>query len=706
MGTAGPAVLAASLLLAGLLSGCIGAMEEYYGFDPDPEYRNPGVFPGNYSFGNGGSAVLRPGPLKALEPEVVYLRSTLPAYPSAGGQETSDGVVLIPLAIWRPDTAERVPVIVDAGPYYEIGEHCLRPAQDPCTAGFANDTIDYPGQTTSFSLKNFLPHGYAVVQLAVRGTGTHGGCMDLMGPSEVHDLDQAIMWIGEQPWSNGNVALWGVSYDGSTPWEVAGTGNSHLKTIVPVSGLPDIYDLMFHNGSAETRGAIMHSQVYWPFGFSDDFLQPDTPPSPVPLPAPEPDVFPGEANGREDYQDLQNLLCPEAARGAAMGPASAATGSRLTEAADYWSLRDHRDDVLANYQGSVFLVHGLQDWNVDPHSAIPFNAALRAKGLEVKEWYGQWDHALPDSLCARSTPPWVTLPCRLDFADVLLRWFERHLKDNTTVDTGPAVQVQDDLGFWRNADAFPPVSPAWTELHLTGDRALSMESGGARTEATLNPGTPAAAGDFIELRSEPFAEDLRVSGLVRLEVPFEAQGPGGALGAWLFDEDGEGRVRAPYVGVTPNRTWVPYGIPVVGHAQMNLRYHAGGETAQNLVPGESYVARMEFEPLDIVVPQGHRLVLWLFQGQYPDHQATQTPSPLKVFLGDGAVLRLPVVEADPKAVFPVPGSHFPDRALLERMHLEKPLAPPTAVAADVPAAPVPTAGCAWGGLSVPCEAIP
>lgn len=716
----GVPILAAVLLLAGALAGCVDAVEDYNAFDADKEYKNPGVFPGDYAFASDGSTVLRPGLLEAGDPEVIRLRSDLPAYVSPVGESTTDGTVLITMAVWRPtNITTPVPVIIDAGPYFEIGAHCPVRGQDPCRQPLVNDTIDWASQTTPFSLKNFLPYGYAVAQVAVRGTGTAGGCMDLLGPSEVHDLNQAINWLGEQPWSNGNVAMWGVSYDGSTPWEVAATGNPHLKTIIPISGLPDIYDLMFHNGSAESRGPLMHGPlVYWSYGWSDDFLQP--PPLPIPLP-PEVPPLPsapqiGQANGREDYQDMQNLLCPEAFEGNGMGVATTVTGDRLSAVSNYWVERDHRDDVLANYTGSIFLVHGLQDWNVDPHSAIPFNAALRAKGIEMKEWYGQWDHARPDSRCAKSMPEWVTLPCRLDFADVMLRWFERQLKGNLTIDVGPSVQVQDNVGFWRNAESFPPTDPQWLDLHLTGERTLSSDAS-AELAVDLMPGTPLEAGTFIELKSEPMAEDLHLSGLPQLRIPFEARGPGGQLAAWLFDEDEQGNVRAPYAGYDPeNREWVAYGDPVIGHAQMNLRYHDGGETAQLLVPGTRYTAEMELEPLEVLVPKGHRLTLWVFQGQYPDHWPTGTPSPLRIFLGGDAVLRLPVVDVDATTVFPVPGVHLPQRDLLERMSVPKPFGPFTSVLPPSPvgvgdagvcgsgvAASVPAvvAAAAWAGAPVP-----
>jgi predicted acyl esterase len=690
-----PALALALLLAAGTLSGCLGQYDEYESFDPDREYKNPGVFPGTYNFAS-PSVVLVPGLLQPGEPEVVQLRSRLPAYDSAAG-ELSEATVLITMAIWRPlNHTEPVPIIIDAGPYYEQGTHCRVPNQDPCRAGYENDTITTVGQSTEQGLESFLPHGYAIVQLAVRGTGTSGGCMDLLGPSEQHDLDQAITWLAEQPWSNGNVAMIGTSYDGSTPWEVAAMGNPALKTIVPISGLPDIYDLMFHNGSAETRGAIMHNLVYWNFGFSDDFGQPpSTPPTepPLPLPAsPVPKL--GNANGREDYQDLQNLLCPEVYEGSAMGAYTYGTGSRGQQASSYWAERNLKQRVLENYKGSVFLLHGLQDWNVDPHAAIPFNTQLRAAGIEMKEWYGQWDHATPDSYCYQRAEAWATAPCRLDYSEVLLRWFDHYLKGDTSKDLGPSIQVQDNVGYWRNVDSFPPAAPTWTDLHINADGTLAPGPG-TPAKIDLLPGTPTSAGTVIKVSTDVLTEDLRFSGLPQLKLPFEAQGPGGQLAVWLFDEDAEGLVRHQFPICDSRGRCDPWGnshfpYPVIGHGQMNLRYHAGGEEPSELVAGTRYVAQMELEPLDVLVPRGHRLVAWIFQGQASDHLATATPSPVKLLLDGEAVLRLPVVDVDPTTIFPVPGVHTPDRELFSRMHVEPPaFAGTDAITPPVQAVPAP-----------------
>lgn len=683
------ALLSALVLGMPLLSGCLVAMEEYEAFDPDEHYKNPAVAEGDYAFGNSGSQVLTPGPYAARPPEVVNLVSTLPAYPGAAGA-SDQGLVFIPMAIWRPDNVtERVPIILDAGPYYEQDETCGTEQASEC--GIAD--LQQKGE---WLVKNFLPHGYAVAQLAVRGTGTAGGCMDLLGDAEQHDLVQAIDWLAGQEWANGNVAMIGASYDGSTPWSVAATGNPHLKAIVPTSGLPDIFDLMFHNGSAEGRGATMHSVTYWGFGFDDDF--PQNPGVPPPLPW-LPPAGTGGANGRQMYQDIQNL-CTEVVEGTAMGPYSTATGDRAEAASDYWTQRDRRQDVIDNYEGAVFLIHGLQDWNVDPHSAIPFNARLRDAGVDVTEWYGQWGHAFPDSSCAQGAPEWAILPCRLDFAESLLHWFDLHLKGVASGHIGPRVQVQDSIGFWRMADSFPPLDADWLELRLSGDGGLLPDASG-ETPIELMPPLQGGPSKIIELKSAPVPDDLRVSGLPQIRLPFETSGPGGELAFWLFDEDEDGKVRAlgacPLGGCDSDK-WVPDpSIPVVGHGAMNLRYYAGGEEAQALRPNTRYVARLEFEPLEVLIPQGHRLTLWVFQFAYPDHATVLTPSPVTVFLGADAILRLPTLDVDPMELFPVPGAHFPTRENQTRMYVDKPLFAPAAPAVPVgvtPGATEPGALCA------------
>ena len=95
------------------------------------------------------------------------------------------------------------------------------------------------------------------------------------------------------------------------------------------------------------------------------------------------------------------------------------------------------DRVLENYQGSVYLIQGMHDWNVDPHMAVPTMNVLIDAGIEAKGLFGQWDHDYPDrpqQLFERSDmggrggeafPEMI----RYDWMQDLLEWFEYYLQE-------------------------------------------------------------------------------------------------------------------------------------------------------------------------------------------------------------------------------------------------------------------------------------
>ena len=52
---------------------------------------------------------------------------------------------------------------------------------------------------------------------------------------------------------------------------------------------------------------------------------------------------------------------------------------------DYWDGKCHLQDVLDNYNGSVYIVWGMQDWNVDPYHAFPTHELLHQQGINVQQ---------------------------------------------------------------------------------------------------------------------------------------------------------------------------------------------------------------------------------------------------------------------------------------------------------------------------------
>ena len=72
----------------------------------------------------------------------------------------------------------------------------------------------------------FVRAGYVCVSQATRGhigsEGAHG--MDNRFFDDAQDGYDALTWISQQPWCDGNIAMYGSSYYGATQWLVAPTG--------------------------------------------------------------------------------------------------------------------------------------------------------------------------------------------------------------------------------------------------------------------------------------------------------------------------------------------------------------------------------------------------------------------------------------------------------------------------------------------------
>ena len=453
----------------------------------------------------------------------------------------------VSLAVWIPvmEGNMTVPVIAEFGPYFD-------------EASVETGGIEEPGTWLgTMMIEQIIPHGFAFAQVSVMGTGRSNHCMDLMGTAEQLGVDAAVTWLGTQEWSNGNVGMIGKSYDGSTPWQAAMFGNEHLTTIVPISGLIGVMELMWRNGSSEARAPIMHNGVYGSYGLDGDL------------------------------EDTGNM-CPDYIAGPATGGAAWAWGSEA--AGEYWAERYFLDRVIDNYNGSVYLIQGMHDWNVDPHMAVPTINRLYDADIEAKGLFGQWDHDYPDrpqimfdrSGVGRGGEAFPEM-VRMDWMQDLLEWFTYYLKDE-----GPqpwlGVEIQSNQGEWRFEDRYPMSETNEVIWELgSADLMSSGEGNTIRPDASSGP----------VYQTPPLEEDLYFGGLPRLHVNVNTATMGGQIYA-LMEDCFEG-------------TCIH-----IGHAIMDLRYHAGGSQVQTWTPVfEEITAVMEFFPMDVEVGAGHSIKLTL-----------------------------------------------------------------------------------------------
>ncbi|HVF52262.1 MAG TPA: CocE/NonD family hydrolase [Actinomycetota bacterium] len=523
---------------------------------------------------HGNSEVTRSGPYEIAEPEVVELESE------------ADGSV-IQIGFVRPDASPgyRSPVILHASPY------------------FTTDLRDVDVRDCNpFLVQNFVPHGYTIAFVPTRGAGGTDSCADLMGPLERADLDQAVTWLGTQKWSNGNVGMTGVSYDGSTPWEVAAMGNRHLKTIVPGSGIHDIYKFVYDRGHNDWRWWFFVSGYYHYYGL----------------------VQSNPVGGRDPDRWASSVLCDSTEEGLAATFQSYLTGQH--DQFGYWKDRNTDPDILKRYRGSVLLVQGLQDWNVSPDHQWPFINELAKRGVYVEQMLGQWDHAYPDS--AHGAGP------RADYADILLEWWNRWLKGDRRADLGARVEVQDSDMQWRSETAWPPADTTREKLYLTADNTLSEMPDQGEATALLGPGTRNRyfyvitdnmfiyndapidhyCVDCAMLSTTIEADELRLVGIPELELKVTPSGPGGFVAAYLIRVDGDG-------------VW-----NLLGWGANDLRFPDAEGDPQPVQPGQEISLKVPLQPLDAVIHKGEQLVLILDQG-HADHIPTLPFFPVELRYG-------------------------------------------------------------------------
>ncbi len=548
-----PSVAVVALLLSCALSGCIGSNDNTENSYPSIWERGDLEWDTSGSF----SRVLETGPYYALDVQEAMIEVD-----TSSVWETGPSSAEVHLSYWLPSNTEdgdKVPVIAVISPYFSYGS----PGDE------STPTSIVGAGRGEFIFENFVPHGYAFAQVAVFGTEQSSGCFDYRGAGEGLGIHSAVEWLGEQDWSNGNVGLYGKSYEGATQWEAAAMGSEYLKTIVPISGTTALHPLLYKNGSAEARSQVMHMNY---FSSTVDY----------------------------DSDDFDNV-CPDIAEGLFAGPVTYIGGEMDPYMENYYDERSHIDKAFGNWNGSIYWVQGMQDWNVDPHQVFGgppdtnWYSDYVESGYEVRGILGQWGHDYPDQWQKHDDSESgygleaLSNMTRWDWAQDLFEWFEYYLQER-----GPQpeyfAQIQRSDGEWRIEDSWPP----------SDSKDYLVDLGDCGNEGAFTGGLPVigggapvvGGGQTITVECPEINPDfsMHISGLVTLHLSAVPSFDGGQI----------------FVEMQNMETGVR-----IGHATMDVRYHEGGYEPQTVIPGQEITMMMEFQAIDAIVGpgQGIRLIL-------------------------------------------------------------------------------------------------
>jgi len=449
-----------------------------------------------------------------------------------------DGVKLS-VEMWRPvvPAGTKVPVLLHLTPY-----HALSPA--------------HGGQTLPMVDGAELVHrGYAFVFADVRGTWASGGCWDYGGPKERHDGYDLVEWLGTRSWTNGRVAMMGVSYPGTTPMATAVERPPHLAAIVPISGISRWYGYAYQQGVRSAYSGE-DADVDPPSDTPADFMAVyggAPPPDPAALTDTQQTAMRWDVCDRVE-QTLHGY-------------------STQPDYDAFWKARDHLR-LADRVKAPMLIAHGLLDFNVKTWESTAFFERVRAPKMMV---LGQWPHAYPGSYYAQ----WDAL---------LERWLARWLYGvRNDVEKEPPVHVQTNDGVWHLQKDWGRRATVARSFGLEGSGG-SVFDDGLLTESEVLRGVGEGV-RWLRVPVSGSAGPLRFGGRPVLRLRASIDRPSTHVTAVLCDVDATG------------------ACTVVSRAFLDTRYRRGLERAEPMVPGRAEVLPLELIDKDWVVKPGHRLEL-------------------------------------------------------------------------------------------------
>ena len=438
----------------------------------------------------------------------------------------------------------------------------------------------------------FAGHGYASVRIDMRGSGDSDGVMtDEYLPQELSEGAQAIAWLAEQPWCDGNVGMIGNSWGGFNSLQVAALRPPALKAIVTSCSTDDRYaDDMHYMG-----GTLLTDTLDWGTYFYTLLGRPPDPPLVGDrwremwhermehlnlavedwLRHQRRDAFWKQGSVNEDYSAVG---CPVFAVGGYLDGYSNAIFRMLA------NLAVPRMGVIGPWAHAF------------PHLGVPnpqFNF--------LKETVRWWDHWLKGIDTGVEHEPMLRtfmpdgLPAKAFYSSLPGRWVaetewpspriqERRLGfgangliDHGVAEEGPRADVSDARLEWQSPQLTGLVGGEWCPY---GTGGKGPEFPGDQREDD---------GRSLTFTSEPLPDRLEILGAPIVDLELAVDRPAAFVAVRLCDVAPDGA-----------STRATYGV-------LNLAHRFGHEDLRPMTPGERTSVRVQLNDTAYAFLPGHRL---------------------------------------------------------------------------------------------------
>jgi len=383
-----------------------------------------------------------------------------------------------------------------------------------------------------------VARGYAVVVQDVRGRYASDGEFNAYW-NEGHDGYDTIEWAAQQPWSDGNVGTFGLSYPGAVQWLAAVENPPHLKAMAPAMTFSTPRNF-FYSG-----GAFDGSWLDWIwFNIAPDIRRRKN------LPGPKTSKE-AATTWEQEHRRLQEFLpirdlpdlkdvAPFYYEWLSHPPAD-----------PWWDWAELRNKY-ERVHSAVLNLSGWYDEAYGPDGATTnFNGLLAARRGEkdprTRTIIGPWTHGGQEE--SRSGERDFGPAAAIEYDELILRWMDHYVRG---LDNGVDHEKRVRLfvmgeNVWREEDAWPLKRARSESFYLAaksaGDRTGTLErSAPEKTYASstfrsdpakplTDPYTDYGAHDYRALAgrnnvlvfdSEPLPADVEVTGPVRAEIYLSA----------------------------------------------------------------------------------------------------------------------------------------------------------------------------------------
>ena len=509
-----------------------------------------------------------------------------------------DGVVLR-ADVWRPQGSGPFPVLLYRTPYGKTA-----------------------AQSEYSTFRKAVERGYAVVMQDVRGRFASDGEFTAY-TQEGQDGYDTIEWAAQQPWSNGNVGTFGLSYPGAVQWLAAVESPPHLKAMVPAMTFASA-NMFFY-----AAGVWDNSWASWLWAdIAADLRRRRGVAGPT-----------TDEDAERDWDRVRDRVLGTLPLAAL--PDFKPIASWYYEWMQHppWDAWWQWADLRGRYARTDAAVLNLSGWYDEAYG--PDGATTNFAGLTTTRVgasprsalvIGPWPHGVRGTGRTKAGDREFGPDAAIDYDETVLRWMDRWLRgiDNGVDRESPVRAFVMGDNRWRQADRWPIPATRPDTLYLNspvrGSRVGALSSrrpdASARPSSYVsNPAKPvtdpfaerSGAHDYRELSSRrdvltfetvPLGEDLEVVGAIRAEVYLAADAPDADLWVKVLD-------------VAPDGT--AYNLMAPGSDVVRASYRDRTARRSLLEPGRVYLLRLPGLLTGNTFKKGHRVRILVMSSFAPNY---------------------------------------------------------------------------------------